>query len=183
MTGPRKRRCRFAGRATVAPPQPGPGCSTLQPTGGSLSCFRYRCGLFLSTLAGLRQARSSLWSNQRKSARNVPRRGPASHSAAQPGPPSRLTALPARDSRTSRLHALIGAFAEPMRERAGDPGWANYFRVIASLANSGYPIRALVADEFNSMAIDFIDRLHDLFPPPTNRHPPCVPAPGRCHDA
>ncbi|OBA85931.1 hypothetical protein A5662_03640 [Mycobacteriaceae bacterium 1482268.1] len=77
---------------------------------------------------------------------------------------TRLAALPVRGSRVRRLRALIEAFSEPMRERAGDPGWDNYFRLIAQLANSGHPIRALVADEFNSIAADFIARLRDLFP-------------------
>lgn len=75
-----------------------------------------------------------------------------------------LAALPARGSRRRRLHALIEAFSEPMRQRAGDPGWDNYFRLIAQLANSGHPIRTLIADEFNAIAADFIHALHDLFP-------------------
>jgi AcrR family transcriptional regulator len=75
-----------------------------------------------------------------------------------------LATLPAHRSRARRLNALIEAFSEPMRQRAGDPGWDNYFRLIAQLANSGHPIRTLIADEFNSIAADFIAALHDLFP-------------------
>ncbi|MEE6177540.1 hypothetical protein [Mycobacterium sp. 050134] len=72
--------------------------------------------------------------------------------------------MPARGSRGRRLHALIEAFSEPMRQRAGEPCWDNYFRLIAQSANSGHPIRALIADEFNSIAGEFIHALHDLFP-------------------
>lgn len=77
---------------------------------------------------------------------------------------TRLAALPAHGSRARRLHALVEAFSEPVRQRAGDPGWDNYFRLIAQLSNSGHPIRALIADEFNAIAADFITALHDLFP-------------------
>lgn len=75
-----------------------------------------------------------------------------------------LAALPARGSRDRRLAAVIDAFTEPMRQRAGDPCWDNYFRLIAQLANSGHPIRALIADEFNAIAADFIAALQALFP-------------------
>lgn len=77
---------------------------------------------------------------------------------------TRLATLPKRGSRALRLRALIEAFSEPMRERAGDPGWDNYFRLVAQLANSGHPIRVLVAEEFNGIAADFIARLGDVFP-------------------
>lgn len=75
-----------------------------------------------------------------------------------------LAALPARGPRTRRLGALIAAFTEPMRQRAGDPGWDNYFRFIAQLANSGHPIGRFVADDFNAIATDFIAHLQALFP-------------------
>lgn len=76
----------------------------------------------------------------------------------------RLAVLPQTGSRKRRLRALIEAFAEPMLGHAGDPGWRNYFRFIAQLANSGHPIQMLVAEEFNTAAADFIERLHALFP-------------------
>ncbi len=77
---------------------------------------------------------------------------------------TRLAALPARGSRARRLRALIDAFTEPMRQRAGDPGWDNYFRFIAQLANSGQPIKRLVAEDYNAIAADFIAALQSLFP-------------------
>jgi len=77
---------------------------------------------------------------------------------------ARLAALPTRGSRTRRLRALIDAFAEPLRLRAGDPGWDNYFRFIAQLANSGHPIRRLISEDYNAIAADFITHLHELFP-------------------
>ncbi|MDA2890638.1 TetR/AcrR family transcriptional regulator [Mycolicibacterium sp. BiH015] len=77
---------------------------------------------------------------------------------------ARLAALPARGSRARRLRALVDAFTEPMRQRAGDPGWDNYFRFIAQLSNSGNPIRRFIADEFNAIATDFIAALRALFP-------------------
>ncbi len=81
---------------------------------------------------------------------------------------ARLAALPVRGTRTRRLRAIIDAFAEPMRQRAGNPGWDNYFRFIAQLANSGHPIRRFIADEYNVMAADFIAHLHALFPAATD---------------
>lgn len=77
---------------------------------------------------------------------------------------TRLLALPARGPRTQRLRAVIEAFTEPMRQRAGDPGWDNYFRFIAQLANSGHDIRRFVAADFNAIAADFIVHLQALFP-------------------
>lgn len=76
----------------------------------------------------------------------------------------RLSALPARGSRERRLRALLEAFAEPMRQRAGEPGWDRYFRLIAQLANSGHPIRTVIADEFNDIAADVIAHLQAIFP-------------------
>ncbi|MEW5813359.1 MAG: TetR/AcrR family transcriptional regulator [Actinomycetota bacterium] len=77
---------------------------------------------------------------------------------------SRLAELPSRGSRTARLRALVEAFSTPMHERAGDPGWDNYFRLIAQLANSGHPVRALIAEDFNAIAEEFLGALRDLFP-------------------
>jgi AcrR family transcriptional regulator len=77
---------------------------------------------------------------------------------------TRLAALPVRGARARRLRALIEAFTEPMRQRAGDPGWDNYFRFIAQLANSGHPIKRLVAEDFNAIAADFIAHLYTIFP-------------------
>lgn len=76
----------------------------------------------------------------------------------------RLASLPVRGTRAIRLRTLIAAFTEPMRQRAGDSGWDNYFRVIAQLANSGHPIGRLIVDDFNAIATDFIAQLHVLFP-------------------
>jgi len=75
-----------------------------------------------------------------------------------------LAALPARGARARRLRALIDAFAEPMRQRAGDPGWDNYFRFIAQLANSGHPIGRFIAEDYNAIAADFIVHLRAIFP-------------------
>ncbi|BBX51220.1 TetR family transcriptional regulator [Mycolicibacterium poriferae] len=75
-----------------------------------------------------------------------------------------LAALPASGPRARRLRAVIEAFTEPLRQRAGNPGWDNYFRFIAQLANSGHPIRRFIADDFNAIAADFIAHLQALFP-------------------
>jgi AcrR family transcriptional regulator len=77
---------------------------------------------------------------------------------------TRLAALPARGAQAKRLRALIEAFTEPMRQRAGDPGWDNYFRFVAQLANSGHPIKRFIAEDFNAIAADFIAHLSALFP-------------------
>lgn len=76
----------------------------------------------------------------------------------------RLAALPTRGTQAVRLRALIDAFTEPMRQRAGNPGWDSYFRFIAQLSNSGHAIGRLVADDFNAIAADFIAALRDLYP-------------------
>lgn len=81
---------------------------------------------------------------------------------------TRLAALPVRGARNRRLRAIIDAFAEPLRQRAGNPGWDNYFRFIAQLANSGHPIGRVIADDYNVMAADFITHLHALFPAATD---------------
>ncbi|MFI8568711.1 TetR/AcrR family transcriptional regulator [Rhodococcus sp. NPDC078407] len=78
-----------------------------------------------------------------------------------------LAALPTRGSRAKRLRALIDAFIEPMRARAGDPGWDNYFRLIAQLSNSGNPIGRLIVDDFNAIATDFMTIMSALFPEAT----------------
>ncbi len=49
-------------------------------------------------------------------------------------------------------------------QRAGDPGWDNYFRFIAQLANSGHPIGRFIAEDFNAIATDFITHLRAMFP-------------------
>ena len=77
---------------------------------------------------------------------------------------ARLAALPNRGSQARRLRAVIEAFTEPLRRRAGQPGWDNYFRFVAQLANSGNPISHLVAEDVNAIAADFIAHLHALFP-------------------
>ena len=77
---------------------------------------------------------------------------------------ARLAALPARGNRARRLRELIDAFIEPMRLRAGESGWDNYFRFIAQLANSGHPIRRLIAEDFNAIAAEFIAAFRALFP-------------------
>lgn len=77
---------------------------------------------------------------------------------------SRVVNLPAHGSRARRLCALIDAFTEPMRGRACDRGWDNYFLLIAQLTNSGHPIGRLIVDDFNAIAADFIAHLNTLFP-------------------
>lgn len=77
---------------------------------------------------------------------------------------SRLAALPRSGSRQRRLRALVEAFTEPMLDHVENPGWRNYFRFIAQLANSGQHVQLLVADEFNQIATDFIVHLRDVFP-------------------
>ncbi|MDI9897444.1 TetR/AcrR family transcriptional regulator [Rhodococcus sp. IEGM 1381] len=77
---------------------------------------------------------------------------------------ARLAKLPGRGARAVRLRVLIDAFTEPMRCRSGNPGWDNYFRLIAQLANSGHSIGRLIVDDFNTIAADFIAQLHTLFP-------------------
>lgn len=77
---------------------------------------------------------------------------------------ARLAALPVRATQAVRLRALIDAFTEPMRQRAGHSGWDNYFRFIAQLSNSGHPIRRFIAEDFNAIAADFIAALHGVFP-------------------
>lgn len=76
----------------------------------------------------------------------------------------RLAVLPDSASRRRRLDGVIDAFTVPMLERAADAGWRNYFRLIAQLSNSRVPALALVADEYNTVAKVFIDRLRELFP-------------------
>jgi AcrR family transcriptional regulator len=75
-----------------------------------------------------------------------------------------LATVPSRGSRERRLRAVVEAFSQPMRHRAGEAGWDNYFRLIAQLSNSAHPIRSVIADEFNSIANEVIDRLRDVFP-------------------
>ncbi|GAB06941.1 TetR family transcriptional regulator [Gordonia amarae] len=77
----------------------------------------------------------------------------------------RLAALPDDGPRTDRLHALVLAFTEPMMARIDDgPGWSRYFRFVAQLANSAHPVQLLVADEYNGVAAEFIERLAALYP-------------------
>ncbi|WP_176138430.1 TetR/AcrR family transcriptional regulator [Mycobacterium sp. D16R24] len=67
-------------------------------------------------------------------------------------------------SQRRRLACVINAFTVPMLDHAGDAGWRNYFRLIAQLSNSRVPALKLVADEYNTIATVFIDRLRQIFP-------------------
>ncbi|MCG8917708.1 TetR family transcriptional regulator [Actinokineospora sp. PR83] len=76
-----------------------------------------------------------------------------------------LAALPRTGPRARLLRAFIHAFTQPMLIRAGESRrWHHYFRFIAQLANSGQSVQLLVADEYNSIATEFIERLQQIFP-------------------
>jgi hypothetical protein len=48
--------------------------------------------------------------------------------------------------------------------RASDPQWRNSFRFTAQLSNSGQRVPQDVADEFDNIVREFVDRLRVLFP-------------------
>ncbi|MDT0307994.1 TetR/AcrR family transcriptional regulator [Streptomyces sp. DSM 44917] len=78
---------------------------------------------------------------------------------------ARLAALPRSGSRAHRLRALVRAFAGPLLVRSGESeGWRNYLRFTAQLAHARLPVQLLVAEEFNAIAAEFIERLRALFP-------------------
>src|SRR5262249_2531609 len=76
-----------------------------------------------------------------------------------------LAALPGSGARTARLRALIHAFTQPLlARRNSDPGWRHYFRSPAQLANSGQAIQLPVAEDYNSIADEFLDHLRRIYP-------------------
>lgn len=75
-----------------------------------------------------------------------------------------LSELADSGSQKRRLAGVVDAFTVPMLDRASESGWRNYFLLIAQLSNSRVPALKLVADEYNTIATVFVDRLRQLFP-------------------
>ena len=60
------------------------------------------------------------------------------------------------------LHAFTAPFLE--RSHRGGPGWKNYARVIAQIANSPRWTPDILAAEFDPIARVFIERIQKIFP-------------------
>jgi AcrR family transcriptional regulator len=76
-----------------------------------------------------------------------------------------LAQLPAHDRGLVRLHGIVGAFVDPMLQRAMESeGWRNYFRFIAQLANSRQAVQLTVAADYNRIARRFLDAFRTAYP-------------------
>jgi len=67
--------------------------------------------------------------------------------------------------RAMKLDALVAAYADPPLElsRSGDPGWKNFFSLIAQVTFTGL-VAQEIAQFFNEPARQLMDGLHDLYP-------------------
>jgi AcrR family transcriptional regulator len=68
-------------------------------------------------------------------------------------------------NRNSKLEALVAAYADPPLElsQSGDPGWKNFFSLIAQVTFSGFAAPQIF-DFFNEPARQLMEGLHDLYP-------------------
>jgi len=76
-----------------------------------------------------------------------------------------LARVPRSGTQEARTRAIVEAFVLPAVERAvRDASFRNYFALIAQLSNSRLWALKLVADQFNSVALEFIGALGRVFP-------------------
>jgi AcrR family transcriptional regulator len=76
-----------------------------------------------------------------------------------------LKAIPEEVRGPERIAAVVDAFVEPMLSRAQDhEGWRYYFRFIAQLANSRPAAQFLVAEEYNRVALLFVEAFKATYP-------------------
>jgi AcrR family transcriptional regulator len=76
-----------------------------------------------------------------------------------------LAKVPRSWTQEARTRAIVEAFMKPAVERALHDGlFRNYFALIAQLSNSRLWALKLVADQFNSVALEFIGALGRVFP-------------------
>lgn len=73
-----------------------------------------------------------------------------------------LENLPANAAIEQVLHAFTAPFLE--RSQRGGPGWKNYARVIAQIANSPRWTPDILAVEFDPVARVFLTRMQKIFP-------------------
>jgi AcrR family transcriptional regulator len=68
-------------------------------------------------------------------------------------------------NRGSKLEALVAAYADPPLElsQSGDPGWKNFFTLIAQVTFSGFAAPQIF-DFFNEPARQLMDGLQELYP-------------------
>lgn len=83
----------------------------------------------------------------------------------------RLAKVPKRGQAAARTRAIVSAFTEPVlaRAMAGDPGWRNYFALIAQTGSSRLFALELVADAFNRVALAFVVSFGEVFPRASRR--------------
>ncbi|MGE0483140.1 MAG: TetR/AcrR family transcriptional regulator [Gammaproteobacteria bacterium] len=64
------------------------------------------------------------------------------------------------------IEALVDAFSRPFLERSlhGGPGWKDYARVVAQMADAPGRTAELMSEEFDPVARAFIDRVRETYP-------------------
>lgn len=76
-----------------------------------------------------------------------------------------LKDIPSDASGAIATHHLVVAFAFPLLARSQEnEGWRSYLRLLSQLSNTRSQVLELIADEFNPMAMRFIDRLGMILP-------------------
>lgn len=87
-----------------------------------------------------------------------------------------LEGVASSGSKARRIRAIVEAFVHPALSRAlgNDPGWRNYFALVAQIASSRMWVLTLVAEEFNRTALAFVGAFAKVFPHASKR---------RLHDA
>jgi AcrR family transcriptional regulator len=78
---------------------------------------------------------------------------------------AQLAKVPRSGTQEERTRAIVEAFVNPAVEQAIHDGpFRNYFALIAQVSNSRLWALTLVADQFNSVALEFIRALGRVFP-------------------
>lgn len=81
-----------------------------------------------------------------------------------------LDTLSAAKAPSVRIRSMVEAFTLPMLVRSREGmGWQSYFRLVAQVSNMRSGVLLLIADQFNPMAVRFINHIQDIFPGMTQR--------------
>ena len=76
-----------------------------------------------------------------------------------------LESLTISSDQKQNVRDLVEAFAKPLLERSNESdGWRNYLRLAAQVSTMRMWVLILIADQFNPMALLFIEKMREIFP-------------------
>lgn len=76
-----------------------------------------------------------------------------------------LSKLPGKGTPKRRIRTLVEAFAKPLLVRSRESeGWRNYLRLVAQINMTRSGVLLLVANQFNPVAVRFVEQIHLIFP-------------------